>query len=69
MSTVIYGGITYNMAASYEDRDGSVWFFEDTVSVEDGTPHLSSSSDAYLNSLAEVTRAWGPLTVHCAGRR
>ncbi|MFJ1939087.1 phiSA1p31-related protein [Kitasatospora sp. NPDC088160] len=66
---IVYQGTTYDIGSSYSDRDGTVWFFEDTVSSEDGTPHVSSSADAYLNSLARVIKEWGPLTLHCAGRR
>lgn len=63
-----FAGIAYDPQSSYTDRTGAVWFFEDTVSVEDGTQHMSSSADCYQNSLADVVVEWGPLTVHSVAR-
>lgn len=60
MEAATFAGVLYDHR-SYTDRDGSVWFFEDTISAEDGTWHMSSSSDCYLNSLADVVLHWGPL--------
>lgn len=59
-----FAGVTYDLNRSYTDRDGDVWFFEDTISAEDGTWHMSSSSDGCLNSLADVVLHWGPLKPH-----
>ena len=56
-----FASVTYDLHRSYVDRDGDVWFFEDTISAEDGTWHMSSSADCYLNSLADVVLHWGPL--------
>jgi hypothetical protein len=62
-----FSGVTYDLNRSYTDRDGDVWFFEDTISAEDGTWDMSSSADCYKNSLADVVLNWGPLKPH--GRR
>jgi hypothetical protein len=56
-----FAGVTYELNRSYIDWTGSVWFFEDTISAEDGTWHMSSSADCYLNSLADVVVNWGPI--------
>ncbi|WP_331756645.1 phiSA1p31-related protein [Streptomyces decoyicus] len=62
-----FAGITYDMNCAYEDRNGDVWFFEDTINAQDDTWNMSSSADCYLNSLADVVLHWGPLKPH--GRR
>jgi hypothetical protein len=59
-----FAGVVYDLRRSYTDRNGSLWFFEDTTSTEDGTWYMSSSSDCYNHSLADVVLHWGPLKPH-----
>lgn len=59
-----FAGITYDLNSSYTDRDGTVWFFEDTISSADGTWDMRGSDHCYVESLAEVVLNWGPLKLH-----
>ncbi|MGW3400172.1 phiSA1p31-related protein [Streptomyces zhihengii] len=60
-----FAGITYDLNSSYTDRDGTLWFFEDSISEADGTWHMRGSDHCYVESLAEVVLHWGPLKLAC----
>ncbi|MFD9427725.1 MULTISPECIES: phiSA1p31-related protein [unclassified Streptomyces] len=66
-SPATFANVTYDLNSSYVDRDGDVWFFEDTISAEDGTWEMRSSADCEAYSLADVILWWGPLKAY--GRR
>lgn len=59
-----FAGVTYDLNSSYEDRTGSVWSFEDTISSQDGTWDMSTPDHCNVESLAEVVLHWGPLKLH-----
>ncbi|MFD8315920.1 phiSA1p31-related protein [Kitasatospora purpeofusca] len=61
-STFTHDGVTYDLTASYRDRDNDMWSFTGSTNVH-GRPLVSMFADrSGGRSLGSVVEAYGPLT-------